>query len=500
MENKSESSEWLIVIAIASILGAIFIADSRFLFVDGDEGFYLLASKLVYQGQVLYRDIFFTQMPLVPYVYGAWMHVAGETWTSGRLLSALATDALGCLMYLHVRRVSASRAAGLVAVLLFAANISVLAWFPIVKTYALSALFVFDAGVRGSDYSRKQALFFAGVFLGLACDTRLYLLALVPVYGFSVYRSQAKDERGLVRHVWFALGLALALSPNLYWVFTGPKTYYFDNLGYHMIRSHESQFENLRERFAIITGVLGIRPYKEGNGFPLGLLTILNVLPFFLERKFFGPRTWLATSIAFGIIIVCILPAPTYYQYYSIALPFLIPGAVMFVWDYRTRRNIHLASALLVLYLCPLPYDLYRYTVSGKNVLGATTTREASDWRIDTIRQVSREIERRSIPGEKVLSFWPGYLFETNAAPVGGMENHVALSIADQLTPDQRLAFRIADRDTIQSGLVNHTPCLVVLGNQESMGVDGAPYRRMLEADGYRVVQSLGDTAIYNCR
>ena len=52
-----------------------------------DEGFYLVASKLVYQGKVLYRDFHYTQMPLLPYVYGVPQLIFGNSLYVGRLTS-----------------------------------------------------------------------------------------------------------------------------------------------------------------------------------------------------------------------------------------------------------------------------------------------------------------------------------------------------------------------------------------------------------------------------
>lgn len=89
-------------------LAAIFIAIARYRLVDGDEGFYLLAAKSVFHGKLLYRDFFYTQMPLLPYIYGLWLKIAGETWNSGRMLSSLLASLLGCLLYVHVTRVTRS--------------------------------------------------------------------------------------------------------------------------------------------------------------------------------------------------------------------------------------------------------------------------------------------------------------------------------------------------------------------------------------------------------
>jgi hypothetical protein len=63
----------------AIFLGQVipFLVMARYRLIDGDEGFYLMASRLVFESRIPYRDFFFTQMPLTPYLYGSWMLVTG---------------------------------------------------------------------------------------------------------------------------------------------------------------------------------------------------------------------------------------------------------------------------------------------------------------------------------------------------------------------------------------------------------------------------------------
>src|SRR5258708_27183994 len=82
---------------------AVFLPVARYRLIDGDEGFYLMASRLVFEHRVPYRDFFFTQMPLLPYIYGLWMRAIGTSWVSARMLSGLLTALLGTLLYPQVR-------------------------------------------------------------------------------------------------------------------------------------------------------------------------------------------------------------------------------------------------------------------------------------------------------------------------------------------------------------------------------------------------------------
>src|SRR5262249_13938397 len=70
------------------LMAAVFVPVSFLRLVDGDEGTYLLVSRLVADGRVPYHDFFYPQMFLLPYVYGAWMKVVGYSWYAARLLSA----------------------------------------------------------------------------------------------------------------------------------------------------------------------------------------------------------------------------------------------------------------------------------------------------------------------------------------------------------------------------------------------------------------------------
>src|SRR5438034_1996854 len=65
---------------LAVLLAAVFVPMSLFGLVDGDEGTYLLVSRLVIEGQLPYHDFYYPQMFLLPYVYGAWMTLVGYSW------------------------------------------------------------------------------------------------------------------------------------------------------------------------------------------------------------------------------------------------------------------------------------------------------------------------------------------------------------------------------------------------------------------------------------
>ena len=131
---------WPIPVFFAQLLP--FLAVARHRLIDGDEGFYLMASRLVFEHKVPYRDFFFTQMPLTPYLYGLWMQIAGRSWMSARFFSAVLAALLGTVLFAHVCHETRRPTAGLLAVVMFTSSTLVFAWFTVVKTFAPAGLFL----------------------------------------------------------------------------------------------------------------------------------------------------------------------------------------------------------------------------------------------------------------------------------------------------------------------------------------------------------------------
>ncbi len=66
-----------------ALLFIVFLMESLFLTIHReinlDEGWYLYASKLVYEGKMLYKDFAYTQGPVFPYVYGIFQQIFGTS-------------------------------------------------------------------------------------------------------------------------------------------------------------------------------------------------------------------------------------------------------------------------------------------------------------------------------------------------------------------------------------------------------------------------------------
>ncbi|MEX1007238.1 MAG: hypothetical protein WD271_05270 [Acidimicrobiia bacterium] len=121
-------------VALFGLVSLAFVVRGR---LNADEGWYLYAGRLVWRGEIPFRDFSFTQMPLVPYVYGLFQLPEPSLYV-GRLVSfAFATTAVALSVRVAWREAGrASAAAVAVLCLAFPTGIYNLT---LTKTYALVA-------------------------------------------------------------------------------------------------------------------------------------------------------------------------------------------------------------------------------------------------------------------------------------------------------------------------------------------------------------------------
>jgi 4-amino-4-deoxy-L-arabinose transferase-like glycosyltransferase len=496
----------LVPILLLQVLFFTFIARHRF--IDGDEGFYLLASRLVLMHKKPYLDFFYTQAPLLPYVYALWMKCTGVSWVSAKLFSALLTALFGTLLYAHVCRQTRNWLAGLAAAVLFASSTLIFAWFPVVKPYSLAGLLLFSAYVIVSRLPAKPSPWLTaagGLLLGLSVDTRSYLLLLTPLFLWWIFHNSDVRTR-LASILWFMGGFSVGIVPCLYLFICSPPAFLFNNLGYHAIRSGEGLIGSWSEKFVVV--IMMFLGGPQGNGIQNSILFFITVgFVFSLRRQRGAPR--LAFQIALVLGIISLLPTPAYPGYFSLCVPFLVVSAVCVVNELFTRlgsRRERLVAAVacvavLGVYVATSTGDFRKYLITGDGIAGVRWARDKGDWKLQRVLEVSQAIDQIASPGEMVASFWPGYIFQTKATPFPGFENDFALPVSEELTSQQRARYHIISPAEIEGNFAAHTPRVVVLGNQNHFmeEVMGETAKSSLRAHGYASVRSIGDTSIYVC-
>ena len=493
----------LLFIPVFLLQAGFFWFVSQHRLIDADEGYYSLAARLVLQHKTPYLDFFFPQAPLLPYVYAVWLKLAEISWFSARVFSALLTAILGGLMYSLVCRETGKWAAGLAAAVLFASSSLVFAWFPLVKTFALATLCLFPAYViltRLPASSPGWLPAMAGLFFGLSVDTRSYVVGIAPVFLWWIWRGNSRRAAHLL---WFLGGFAVGIGPSLALFFASPDAYLFDNLGYHAMRSGAGLIGDWHNKAKIVwllfTG--------SHTGFQFSILSASCAAGLILLRRTRTAASLLAFLIAFLLGTISLLPTPGSLQYFCMIVPFLIVAAVCLGSDYvislQSRLALRLAGAACVLLLASFVgfafLNFQEYLFTGREVPGIFGA--APNWTLEQVTAVSLAIDQLVSPGEKVASFWPGYIFVSWADPYPGFENDFGGNVSGRFTAEKRQKYHLFYDPEINAAFARHGPRFAVVGNQGTFvgGPENSACITMLHAYGYRLARIVGQTSIYEC-
>ena len=196
MQNRRGRYFWRAII----ISGIVIFALNSAIFVilgqaNADEGWYLYASKLVYEGKFPYQDFAFTQAPLLPYIYGAPQSLFLQSIYLGRTTSVVFSMIAFVLSLKVARNYGGEMASGITALL--GATFTYGIYFQsITKTYALTTLFFILAFfMLSSRLQQDFRVLLATIFVLLATLTRLSAVFFaIPfiIYAFLVSNTKTR--------------------------------------------------------------------------------------------------------------------------------------------------------------------------------------------------------------------------------------------------------------------------------------------------------------------
>lgn len=207
-----------------SLISALLLYTLSALFgnLNQDEGWYLYAAKSVSLGLRPYQDFFYTQAPLMPWVYSAFEGLWGRFGVlGGRVFTAvIGFLASLCIAGMAARAVSPrrSREAALIAFALVSCNLYHVYFTTIPKTYALASLLLgagyllltlcfFRERRSHSRLSRMWALP-AGILIALAAGVRISMGAVLPITTLLLLFNFRRSGSAFF---WFALGGLIGL-------------------------------------------------------------------------------------------------------------------------------------------------------------------------------------------------------------------------------------------------------------------------------------------------
>ena len=471
--------------AVSSALAAVFVPLALLRSIDGDEGSYLLAAKLVGEGELPYRDFVYPQMPLLPYVYAGWSALTTEGWYAARLLSALLAVGLGVSLYAYAARRFGPRLA-LLGTALYASSSLVFGWLTVVKTYALSTLLLFAAyALVTRERPGRLAWAAAGIALGLAIDTRLLFAAAVPAFAWAGWHAGRRAAAML------AAGLLAGLVPALVFLAADPDRFLWDNLEAQGTRSSSGLVGDVPQKARVAANLLGFGD-TDGVVGPQFLLLAIAAGAATFAVLLLRRRLPLSLAIAFLLGGASLLPTPTYPQYFCVTVPFLAVSLLELLERVRPGdRELRIALTGLLAcgvgaYVLLAAIDVHRYARGSRPL----------DARIATVERVASVVQANTRTGERVLASWPGYLFGTHARPYPGLENDFSPRNASTISPEEAHRYRLATIADVERAIRARRTRLVVFRLWQTLPPQ-PDWQGALRAGRYRLLERVGTASVY---
>ena len=317
----------------------IFLAEIGVLFflrqINLDEGWYLWASKLVYEGKLPYRDFAFPQGPLLPYVYGAFLRLSGEGLYQGRLLTVL----LGCVSILLgmrlARRLGGERTVLIFLLLQISTLLAIAFQNSYTATYALATCFLIASILCAlSDLPETPRAVLTTVLWALATGTRISVaVVIVPLALYLVATSRRPWRIALVMGATAILALGLVFGPFL---LQARDVLFYNIFGFHTDRMYPAM--QIRAMWRSL-----IRFVKD---FPVPVLLGGAGLAIWAVVARLAPdrrRAWqhhfpalIVGLVVLSLLLAHLIPRTTDSYYNSLQMPLLnILGALVLVWAWR---------------------------------------------------------------------------------------------------------------------------------------------------------------------
>lgn len=433
------------------LLGVVYYAQVRPL--DGDEGYYTTAARLVWEGKIPYKDFAYQQGILLPYIYSWVWGVHPRSLISMRFLSA-ACGAGATLLWgfwlIFARRFAPAVVLATLAVILW--NPYWVWWNVAVKTFAVANLLVSLTMIClyfGLQSQRARWYFVAGLALGACASARALYAPLVPfVLVWLLQMEWRLLKRRLAGTLAFLGGAACGVLPMILSFISDPNAFIFNNLRYRNLLSPHESF-----RHSVHVYLNNLLSLWHHTYFVLTI--ILTLVGLFSLMKHRGTeqlrndrQDYLYLQLSFLMLWVYVatasVPFPVFDQYFTSPL---LPFLVFFIAE-GLRICLRLRKTTICVFVVLLPVLFFR-GLKGESAEYASTP----NLQLMSFRRVTEGLEANSRADDVVLSIWPGYVFETGRQYFSGSENQFNYDVATKISPEERARYHVLSKAEVVNAI-----------------------------------------------
>lgn len=486
-----------------------------------NEQMYVAAAYLLTQGQQLYSDFAFLQMPYSVLNYALVYVLTGGGYflLKTKLINWLWMVIGAGLIFRRTRRITQDVLLALLILALYFANYYLLRATIEASNYAmplalsLGAYLLWLRGVEGR-MNYPLAALLAGMALGGAVGAKLYYAALALPFALAalLYPRPFSLSKRLIQGILpLALGGLVALLPVGYYALRDWDRFAFNNLGYHTLNAQW----RLQNGFTDLTWAYKWDTARDLIGNPNFLILELWLVVALLlgwrgnKRTLPAPGAFLAGTTALVATLTAFSPAPLFPQYFAMPVPFLLLWMAELYGGLTERTRWVLLRLAAVCAVVGILFVLPRHTQALTRLLraeeawsGVVAVRESEQIRnaieIQRLHNVIQEMRSNDTEvwsnGGPPKSRKPEEITRlATLSPVLALEAGIPfypelttgsflLRVGDLLSPEERARY-IATSSTTLAALLDATPPVAILIGDE--GDAEIPLRQYAEEHGY---------------
>lgn len=339
-----------------------------------DTNIYFYTGNMLLEGKILYKDIFFTNFPLFPYISALYVLLTHGNLPIYYFTAPLEVTLTAFLLYVIVLKEKKSRLIALSSSAIFLYSFIILVTSDHQSGVFLGGLF----SVLAYFFYTKKKLFFTGATVAAAILTKAYFLPIA--LSFFLYLCIIKKRLPLTFLLGGIITTSLILLPSVIFASTD---FFKDVFTYSLARSQGIPKENIA-RFFLTHDAL------------FAFLLFWNILTL-RKQLFFGLVSLLS-------LIFFLLYQDIYYLYLNICIPFL---ALSFPGLYETIQRTFsfqrmVLPTIIGVFIC---YNSVLYITSYRNL------QKISD--IDRLVEIIRKEHPRALYGINSLTPALAYLSDT---------------------------------------------------------------------------------------
>ncbi len=435
--------------------------------INADEGFYLAAGRYVAEGRRLYADVFFPQMPYLPWMQGTFFGKAAGSLALGRTLSVVAAVLTGGVLSLIAWRQSHDAAVTAFVGALYVFNAVLLNGLSIAKNFAWPnlCLMIAFAPFALNVAQRPAWAMLAGLAMAAAIGFRLAVAPVALVLGVLAWQLSLRSL------IAFAAGGVLGSLPWLVVAARAPEDFWFCNVTFHTMRRELTGLGPILAQKASVVGKWILLPQHL-------VLWVLAGLGLWWEPR----RMWPAAACTVLLMASCAAATPTYLEYMSQFVPFVLLLALPAIALLVRRRAV--AVVVLGIYLLGL-YPALKSAASDEAIADKRAL-----WHLDTVREVAAYLDTHTPQDQRVLSWWEGY-------PVlSGRPGYVGVgfwesNVAKKLAPERAHRYHLLRQEDLRVLVEQRDPSAIVVpdGTWDAL--------RPAISSGYTPAHRVGAVQIY---